>query len=764
MSSVRILAGDCRESMRGMPAESVHCCVTSPPYWNLRDYKHSEQIGMEESPEAYIAALVEVFREVRRVLRPDGTAFLNLGDAYANDTKWGGSTGGKHAAGLHGETDIGRMKRLTGLKPKDLMLLPHRVALALQAEGWWVRSDCVWCLSGGTRIYARTQKGEMPTTIKDLVRLDPATVQLWNGERWTQVLGWSETPRPTVAYELELRSGERIGCTAGHLWPTTRGNVRADELKAGDVIQTCRLPEPVEPVRPTAMDDAMVGWFVGLYLAEGCRYNGAISISGHVKETERLARLRAIAAAYHSTCAIHGKRGLGCKIVLNGPVLNGIIDTYISGERADGKHLNVRVWQRSDAFLKAVLEGYLSGDGHYDAPNQRWRLGFCQNDSWTADLRTICARLGISLRLRRYQHQMNGRRFPGYRGEIRFGTSGHWNAKQSGEVIAIRKSRARKFWDIGVADEPHLFSLASGVLTHNSKNSCMPESLGGWQWERCRVKVKAAEQEFSGYGQSGNRRIPNGSGGVVNAPSALWSPCPGCSKCEPNDGYVLARDSGRPTRSHEYIFILAKAERYYWDAEAVREPSEMRPQNRHTDGRGAKDDGYATHRQAPGMTEPSGRNLRSVWTLNPRPFTAAKLGVTDTDHYAAFPPELPARCIAAGTSEHGTCAACGSPYARIVERDAAGRSLPRDGIDRGDDTRGRKARTGEAVSISVGWRKTCRCDTDAIQPAVVLDPFAGTGTVGEVAVGLGRSAILCELNPDYQRICRARCGLFVEAD
>ena len=99
--------------------------------------------------------------------------------------------------------------------------------------------------------------------IKDLVRLDPSTVQLWNGHKWTQVLGWSQTPRPDVTYEIELRSGERIGCTAGHIWPTQRGNVRADELRVGDVIQTCRLPEPENPKRPDGLDDEIVGWFVG---------------------------------------------------------------------------------------------------------------------------------------------------------------------------------------------------------------------------------------------------------------------------------------------------------------------------------------------------------------------------------------------------------------------------------------------------------------------------------------------------------------------
>lgn len=113
--------GDVREVLRRLPAESVHCCVTSPPYWGLRDYGVDGQLGLEKTPEEFVANMVEVFREVRRVLRDDGTCWVNLGDSYANDGKWGGSTGGKHAEGLHGSTGIGRGKKFTGLKPKDLV-------------------------------------------------------------------------------------------------------------------------------------------------------------------------------------------------------------------------------------------------------------------------------------------------------------------------------------------------------------------------------------------------------------------------------------------------------------------------------------------------------------------------------------------------------------------------------------------------------------------------------------------------------------------
>jgi len=149
--SVEILIGDCRELMASLPERSVHCCVTSPPYFGLRDYGHDGQIGLEPTPEEFVAAMVEVFREVRRVLRDDGTVWLNLGDSYSNVGKWGGSTSGKHAKALHGEQQSScREKRdsdapaSAGLKPKDLIGIPWRVAFALQADGWYLRQDIIW--------------------------------------------------------------------------------------------------------------------------------------------------------------------------------------------------------------------------------------------------------------------------------------------------------------------------------------------------------------------------------------------------------------------------------------------------------------------------------------------------------------------------------------------------------------------------------------------------------------------------------------------
>ena len=151
-----ILTGDALQMLKTLPDESVQCCITSPPYWGLRSYLDADDIqkglelGAEKTPEEYVSRLVEVFREVRRVLRDDGTLWLNLGDSYAGSMKGEGGTYELSAKqnsnrGSHYGKDNGeKHKYVHGLKPKDLVGIPWRVAFALQADGWWLRQDIIW--------------------------------------------------------------------------------------------------------------------------------------------------------------------------------------------------------------------------------------------------------------------------------------------------------------------------------------------------------------------------------------------------------------------------------------------------------------------------------------------------------------------------------------------------------------------------------------------------------------------------------------------
>lgn len=165
--------GDAREVLRCLPDESVNCCVTSPPYWGLRDYGVDGQIGLERTPDEYVAKMVEVFREVRRVMKLDGTLWLNLGDSYATGAGKvgecpGGGEQGERWKGFRGQqtqdpkkSKVGPMCQpnrmpIDGLKPKDLVGIPWMVAFALRADGWYLRQDIIW-----------HKPNPMPESIKD---------------------------------------------------------------------------------------------------------------------------------------------------------------------------------------------------------------------------------------------------------------------------------------------------------------------------------------------------------------------------------------------------------------------------------------------------------------------------------------------------------------------------------------------------------------------------------------------------------------------
>ena len=137
-----IIQGDCLEVLKTLPDECVQCIVTSPPYWGLRDYGVDGQIGLEKTPDDYVTKLVEIFREIRRVLRKDGTVWLNLGDSYASNTKGTGGISQKQDSNKGSRYHCLKIKH--NLKNKDLCGIPWRVAFALQSDGWWLRQDIIW--------------------------------------------------------------------------------------------------------------------------------------------------------------------------------------------------------------------------------------------------------------------------------------------------------------------------------------------------------------------------------------------------------------------------------------------------------------------------------------------------------------------------------------------------------------------------------------------------------------------------------------------
>ena len=145
----QIYLGDSIEVLKTFPDNSIHCCVTSPPYYGLRDYGNDGQIGLEGTPEAFVQKLVEAFREVKRVLKDDGTLWLNLGDSYAGGGKKGDTEGAKQKTSkgaTWGTNDrlATLISKKNGVKPKDLIGIPWMVAFALRADVWYLRQDIIW--------------------------------------------------------------------------------------------------------------------------------------------------------------------------------------------------------------------------------------------------------------------------------------------------------------------------------------------------------------------------------------------------------------------------------------------------------------------------------------------------------------------------------------------------------------------------------------------------------------------------------------------
>lgn len=220
---------------------------------------------------------------------------------------------------------------------------------------------------------------------------------------------------------------------------------------------------------------------------------------------------------------------------------------------------------------------------------------------------------------------------------------------------------------------------------------------------------------------------------------------------KPNPMPESIRD--RCTKAHEYIFLMTKSARYYYDVDAIRESGN--PEGSHSRGcapaRPLID--VCGGNQATGkdfITPSSGRNKRSVWTVASQPHREA--------HFAVFPPKLIEPCILAGTSEKGNCVRCGAPWQRIVERKPMGKKLSnrKEKLGSKGQTCCSGAMTSPPESRTVGWKPSCDCKTKKVQPAIVLDPFAGSGTAGVVANKLGRHAILIDLNPEYRKMAKRR--------
>lgn len=306
-----------------------------------------------------------------------------------------------------------------------------------------------------------------------------------------------------------------------------------------------------------------------------------------------------------------------------------------------------------------------------------------------------------------------------------------------------------------------------------TKDAPMPESVNGTRWEKHRLKVAIAAEPV---GSTQHDHDPQSHRVATDKPQhrAEWTDCPGCPKCSPNGGLILRRGSWRPTRSHEYLFQLTPSADYYADREAVAEEvlessvrrAEMPWHGTIDDGsngaRGGTSFRKAAEEGAPlGMMSPSGKR-------NPRSVLRFKFAPSKLPHFAAFPPSLPDWCLRASTSARGCCPKCGAQWARIIGR------IKHPTSDMEARRAAAAARTGRMDGLcgpggppdtveTLGWRPICECNAGDPVPALVLDPFMGSGSTAVAATLLGRRWIGIDLKRAYVRMTEERvrdeCGL-----
>lgn len=699
-----IVHGHVLEVLRQLPDESIHCCITSPPYWGLRAYGTQLQVwggdsecrhvwgleqanicqtagltdkqmtnrgsyhgggtnsfcslcgawrgelGLEPSPEQFVQHLVEIFREVRRVLRQDGTLWLNLGQSY-----WGGKGQSNYAfqerrespsieGKQHNITSMGETRPSDGshavFKPKDLVPIPWMVAMALQQDGWWLRSSIIWCLAGETPLLCRVDGRIWHGTIEELQRrwaewqtVEMPTMGKGYSRHWVKVRSVVQTGVREVK-RITLTNGAEVLATGDHKFPVRKSTLAGRTLK----WMNAPVSVPVSDLSPGmylyqntqiesglpegTVQDYKNGYWVGFYLAEGYRVSTnyeTLRLACGTQDREIINRL----ISWGIPLTVIEREGerltINLRIRHGGAAWRDVILSHITGRSAATKKLKQDVFNRSLLFLEGLLYGFLDGDGTWDEAGRRWRVGMtAKNKTLVNQFEAICRILGLEFRRERIK---DVGAFGKVHKAVRFNIINlAANYRGKGKIVvedtvtrrirSIDPAGSRSVYDLEL--EPlyggeranqwvpssgetsdarkvpynHLYFLGNGIWTHNCKGSSFATHQA--ECPHCNHKF---ETQYSG-------------------------------SCMPES----VKD--RPTQSYEYVFLLAKDKRYFYDQEAVREPhsrdwsreSWAQQVNYGTKTQSSLGQLHGGNKTIAETYNPSGRNLRSVWTINPHPF------------------------------------------------------------------------------------------------------------------------------------------------
>jgi len=687
----KIICGHVLDVLKTMPDESVDTIVTSPPYWGLRSYlpddhpDKEKEIGLEPTLDLYLDHLLEVMRELKRVLKKTGTIWWNHGDNYGTS----GSYSTRASMGAP-TTDVGlfgggRRVRNRDIVPVDKAIPPKCMALqnyrfilrCVDELGLILRNVIIWhkCLGSNVPIYAKSNGKIIRTRVKDLAKLPLDNLYLPTPDGWKRIVRIEKQPLGDLL-TVHLRNGVAIEVTPEHRFLVNGKLIEARYLAKGMVIEHGRLSDE----KGTQLGNYENGWIVGFWLAEGNyeHEREAIRFSIHKDETEYANKIRVWGEKYAGKFRKHTYDNYSA-VIVNGAVPIAIIRHYTSRSGAKHKRLSSNAFSESNEFLRGILDGFLAGDGYWDEKNNRWRFRITANRDLIDDLRVICNRLEYFMRARLRHGKGFGKEHLIFDIEIRRTRTGHFNQKDDYEIMRIEKTKGISY-EIEIED-PHVFILPDGTLTHNSNH--MPSSV-----------------------------------------------------------------KDRFTNAYEPVFMLVKSKKYYFDLDAVRVPHKY--PNLSENNKRPFRSGLGQEQRERGGQHPLGKNPGDVWAIPTQPFPEA--------HFATFGEKLIAPMIKAGCPQW-ICRACGKPRERIVKITINEDKVPdkwkktyRGEVELPNSPTQRSVSElyKEALSkerYTVGWTD-CGCGA-GWESCVVLDPFAGSGTVGVVAERLGRNSILIDINKEY---------------
>jgi DNA modification methylase len=576
-----ILNGDCLEQLRTLPDQCVNTCVTSPPYWGLRDYGVAGQIGLEKTPAEYVAKLVEVFREVRRVLKDNGTLWMNLGDSY-NAGRNGGHAGGKNGVSRPEIAPKQSGVNVLGLNPKNLVGIPWRVALALQADGWFLRSDIIW-----------HKPNPMPESVQ--------------GSHW-------ERHRITIEEYENLSGMSYTGERSNKNWPGNMPGMSAEEISRGQEALSAKRKRKTH------------------------------------SKSER--RKTGCESQEESVCSI-STGNLKCEKVS--------VNAQGEGESS-----------------KAVCK--------------------LSEPTGAGGRRSECA-----------------------------GLDG----------------------DSGEAQEPMLLLPKESIQSDNGSRHTTEPGRPELTGEHCSGVQKLQLQE------------------TRQDRSSMLIDCPGCPICEPCGGYIFHLSAGRPTKAHEYIFLLSKSEKYYYDYEAILEPcspgthARLAQDIQNQIGSARANGGAKTNGNMKAVARKSwkGSTFDAKRDLERHP-NVGRNRVKDNlsmDSALAIMPELRNKRTVWMEDDH-------KALLNWLANQPEGQELLAQFIEESRN----KADVFTVSTAAYNGAHFATFPPNLIRPCIlagcpaggtVLEPFAGSGTTGQVALELGRKAILIELNHEYVELIKTRCNI-----